>query len=121
MLLRFNRDFGDRYIQNTDRHRTFKQIDFKQAKSSIQQQSKTDADLTNSQKLTKILERNSQDIFYLLDYRVGDNNVIMRLRAWCPNVEVIYPWSLRQRMRENMELTWRLYESDKQPSAWRSL
>ena len=115
MLLRFNRDFNDRYIQNTDRHPTFKQIDLKQAKDFIKSQLKTDNDLDSSQKkqLTNILDRNLEDTYYLLDYRVGDNNVIMRLRAWCPNVEVIYPWNLRQRMREDIEQTWRLYESDR--------
>ena len=114
MLLRFNADFYDRYIQNTDRHPTFKRVDIEAAKSFIDRQLKTDTNLTTAQKqqLTTILERNTEDAFYLLDYRVGDNNVIMRLRTWCPNVEVIYPWSLRQRMREDMELTWRLYESD---------
>ena len=115
MLLRFNRDFSDRYIQNTDRHATFKQTDSKMAKDFIKRQLKTDSDLASGRvkQLTNILDCNLEDNFYLLDYRVGDNNVIMRLRAWCPNVEVIYPWSLRQRMREDMEQTWRLYESDR--------
>ena len=115
MLLRFNRNFSDRYIQNTDRHRTFKKVDAKQARSFIQQQLETDSKITDSQKrqMIEILERNLEDTLYKLDYRVGDNNVIMRLRAWCPNVEVIYPWSLRQRMREDMKQTWRLYESDR--------
>ena len=115
MLLRFNRDFSDRYIQNTDRHPTFKQINLKKAKDFIQRQLKTDTDLDNNhqKQLTNILDRNLEDTYYLLDYRVGDNNVIMRLRAWCPNVEIIYPWNLRQRMREDIEQTWRLYESDR--------
>ena len=115
MLLRFNAEFSDRYIQNTDRHSTFKPLDLQAAKGFIDRQLKTDKNFTPFQKqqLTTIIESNTKDAYYLLDYRVGDNNVIMRLRAWCPNVEVIYPWSLRQRMRRDMELTWRLYESDK--------
>ena len=115
MLLRFNRDFSDRYIQNTDRHSTFKQINSKKAKDFIQRQLKTNIYLDSSQKkqLTNILDCNLEDTYYLLDYRVGDNNVIMRLRAWCPNVEVIYSWNLRQRMREDIEQTWKLYESDR--------
>ena len=115
MLLRFNRDFSDRYIHNTDRHSTFKRVDFKMAKSFLEDRLKIDNNLTVSKKqqLTAIVERNTEDAFYKLDYRVGDNNVIMRLRAWCPNVEVIYPLSLRQRMREDMEQTWKLYKSER--------
>lgn len=36
----------------------------------------------------------------------------MRLRSWSPNVEVILPGKLRQRMKEDIEKTWKLYESD---------
>lgn len=36
----------------------------------------------------------------------------MRLRAWCPNVEVLLPWDLRRRIREDMAKTWKLYEDD---------
>jgi CRISPR-associated protein (TIGR03985 family) len=115
MLLRFNRDFSDRYIQDTERHATFEPIDFKTAKNLLEQQSKLKPSSAKGQKeqLIKILNRNTEDPLYQMDYRVGDNTVIMRLRAWGPNVEVIYPWSLRQRMKEDMEQTWRLYESDR--------
>jgi CRISPR-associated protein (TIGR03985 family) len=111
MLLRFNRDFSDRYIQDTERHATFKQVDLKTAKNLLQQQLKLES--SQLEQLIKILNRHPEDHLYQLDYRVGDNTVIMRLRAWGPNVEVIYPWSLRQRMKEDMEQTWRLYESDR--------
>ena len=114
MLLRFNHYFGDRYIENTDRHPTFEKVDLDRAISIVERQP-TITELSDSQKqqTINILERNLADTLYKLDYRVGDNSVIMRLRAWCPNVEVIYPWNLRQRMREDIEQTWRLYESDR--------
>ena len=65
MLLRFNRDFGDRYIQNTDRHTTFKQIDPKMAQDFIKRQLKADSDLTSNRakQLTKILDCNLEDNF----------------------------------------------------------
>ena len=52
------------------------------------------------------------DGYYTLKYRKNENSVIMRLRAWCPNVEVLLPWDLRQRMKEDMQKTWKLYEND---------
>jgi CRISPR-associated protein (TIGR03985 family) len=40
----------------------------------------------------------------------NDNNIVMRLRAWGPNVEVILPWHFRQRMTEDVEATYKLYK-----------
>ena len=33
----------------------------------------------------------------------------MRLRAWGAKVEVILPWNLRQRMKEEIETNYKLY------------
>jgi CRISPR-associated protein (TIGR03985 family) len=113
MLLRFNRDFSQRHIQGTNRHNTFKQQ--KKVIEFVREHLKLETDLTTQQKqslFNKIQNSLNDYDYYSLEYRVGDNNVIMRLRAWCPNVEVILPWNLRQRMKEDIEKTWRLYESD---------
>jgi CRISPR-associated protein (TIGR03985 family) len=44
--------------------------------------------------------RNPQDVYYGAWIRLGDINVLMRLRDWRPNGEVILPFSLRQQMAE---------------------
>ncbi|MCY7272937.1 MAG: hypothetical protein LH702_04105 [Phormidesmis sp. CAN_BIN44] len=44
-------------------------------------------------------------------YRLNDRNVLMRLRAWGANVEVLLPWSLRVQMAEDVQDTWKLYQS----------
>ncbi|MBE9176702.1 TIGR03985 family CRISPR-associated protein, partial [Synechocystis salina LEGE 06155] len=49
--------------------------------------------------------------YYRMDYRVDDNNVIMRLRAWGPNVEVLFPLQLRQRMADDSKTMATLYQS----------
>ncbi|MEO1802759.1 MAG: TIGR03985 family CRISPR-associated protein, partial [Cyanobacteria bacterium J06629_2] len=110
MLLRFNRDFDRRYIKDTIRHETFTAIDSDAAKDLIAYGIKNEdvqADLKNKVQMAQ------DDAYYTLNYRVDDNNVIMRLRAWGHNVEVFMPLDLRQRMRDDMEQNWRLYESDR--------
>ncbi|MBD2690916.1 TIGR03985 family CRISPR-associated protein [Anabaena catenula] len=96
MLLRFERDYHDRYIQDTSRHNTFKLIGYQKAKSLIQ------SSVINSEQkaeLLKVMEnRSPKDAYYSLQYRHGDNNVIMRLRAWRPKVEILLPYDLRQRI-----------------------
>ncbi|RMG05700.1 MAG: TIGR03985 family CRISPR-associated protein [Cyanobacteria bacterium J055] len=49
------------------------------------------------------------DSYYLIKYRIGDNNVIMRLRAWGANVEVLFPSDLRDKMRSDLEKLWKRY------------
>ena len=109
MILRFPQNFNKYYMKNTNRHETFKEIDVRQALRKLK-----DADLTQQQieLLTAQIRNNPDDGYYTLKYRQGDNTVIMRLRAWCPNVEVLLPWDLRQRMKKDMQETWKLYEND---------
>lgn len=112
MLLRFNHDFSRNYINNTDRHPTFIKIN---REENLKQLIIKHQDLTEKQQqylLDKIQDTTNNYDYYSLNYRVDDNNVIMRLRSWSPNVEVILPWNLRQRMKQDMEKTWKLYESD---------
>ena len=110
MLLRFNRDFDRRYIKDTIRHETFESIDSHSAKDLIADETKERDTKTY---LGNKVDSAQDDAYYTLRYRVGDNNVIMRLRAWGYNVEVLLPSDLRQRMRNDMERNWKLYESDR--------
>jgi CRISPR-associated protein (TIGR03985 family) len=114
MLLRFPSEFHKNYISNTVRHRTFQKIDDKKALAMVEKMSlseKRKEQLIKDQ-LKAQIESHSDDGYYTLKYRRGDNTVIMRLRAWCPNVEVLLPWDLRQRMKKDMQETWKLYEND---------
>ncbi|KYC36572.1 CRISPR-associated protein [Scytonema hofmannii PCC 7110] len=107
MLLRFDRNFHDRYIQNTFRHETFEAISYKQAKNLIQQNTKQPE---QQQTLLKILEnRSHKDAYYRLNYRHGDNNVSMRIRAWRPKAEVIMPWELRKSIADDVATEFNLY------------
>ncbi len=109
MLLRFPYEFDKHYISNTVRHQTFKKIDYEKALQKL-----NEARITKNQrnKLQQHIKNHSNDGYYTLQYRKNENSVIMRLRAWCPNVEVILPWELRQRMKEDIQQTWELYKND---------
>jgi CRISPR-associated protein (TIGR03985 family) len=108
MLLRFERDFHDRYIQDTVRHDRFELIAttadvvklIKKSTSNPQQQ----------KKLLEIVQRFPDDAYYHVPYRVGDNNVIMRLRAWGQKVEVLLPGQLRERIADDLRATHQLYQ-----------
>lgn len=108
MLLSFEADFAQRYIDNSFRHPTFKKLDNHQdARALIEQ-----LELPNSRKLlTHHINQYPDSAYYTLRYRHQDNNVIMRLRAWGPKVEVIFPNELRQHMRQDIEQTWQLYKT----------
>jgi CRISPR-associated protein (TIGR03985 family) len=98
-ILRFDREFHDRYIKNTFRHQTFKSISMRDL-------------LTIQPNLKLTIDRYPDDAYYTMQYRIGDNSVIMRLRAWCPNVEVLSPPELRDRMRDDIRQTWEFYREE---------
>lgn len=135
MLLRFPQDFHKGYIKGSRRHDTFKQLIFnpdtddsdiflEQLKEVLKQENKKNESQTkitpdDEKLIRKIVEKYPQDAYYTMNYRHGEEgeynveaDVIMRLRAWCPNVEVLLPADLRQRMKEDMQKTWELYQDD---------
>ncbi|HAA31897.1 MAG TPA: TIGR03985 family CRISPR-associated protein [Cyanobacteria bacterium UBA8553] len=106
MLLRFDRIHDQRYIQGTVRHETFKRVSYREAKSLIKKLTHP----TQQKILLEILgDRSSQDAYYTAIYREDDPNILMRLQAWRPFVEVILPWKLRQRMAADVAKEWQLY------------
>lgn len=58
-----------------------------------------------------VAARSPQDVYYAGWVRLGDINVVMRLRDWRPQGEVIAPWALRQQMREEAKQEAETYES----------
>lgn len=99
LLVRLDQEWEQRYIGKSLRHETFKRVSYTQAQSLI---SKT---LTQNQqqKLLKVLAtRPQEDVYYQAMYRHNDPNVRQRLRAWRPHIEVLLPWSLRQRFAQEV-------------------
>ncbi len=98
MLLRFPHDFHNSYIENTLRHHSFKKVSHQQALNYL----KKSASYPNQPQLIQRIENSQKDSFYRLNYRDKDNYVLMRLRAWFPNVEVLLPEDLRQRVADDL-------------------
>jgi CRISPR-associated protein (TIGR03985 family) len=106
MLLRFDPHHHRRYIEETERHETFEAISYKRAQQLIKQQ----ASPGECQELLKILnQRSKTDAYYQAFYRESDPNVLMRLNAWRPYVEVFLPWKLRERMARDVRQEWGFY------------
>ncbi|MEH2022877.1 TIGR03985 family CRISPR-associated protein [Nostoc sp.] len=112
MLLRFEREFCDRYVKGTERHETFKEISYQQVEHLIQREIKQPQ---QQQTLLKVLRKRSRtDAYYQVfiryqDHQHRDNNIIMRLRAWQPQVEVLTPWDLRQSFATDIATQFQLY------------
>jgi CRISPR-associated protein (TIGR03985 family) len=114
MLLRFDRDYYQRQIKDTIRHSTFEKIaDLTEVRNFIIQQLKSETNKGKKHEQEKLLakvEQNCEDAYYKLRYRVDDNDVLVRLRSWGSNVEVILPWDLRQQMKQELEKACNFYE-----------
>lgn len=108
LVLRFDQYFYGNYILGTERDEMFRKISHKQVETVVKSYTPA-ASIEQKNLLSIVQSRLSSDIYCKVDYRVKDNNIVMRLRAWGPNVEVILPWDLRQRMKEDMEATYKLY------------
>jgi CRISPR-associated protein (TIGR03985 family) len=114
MLLRFDQEFSENYIEDSFRHETFKQI---KSQTDFQELSREYSTIPEAKELLEKIKSNfpnDDSAYYTAKYRVGDNNVIMRLRAWGPNVEVLLPQELRDRVKEDSEKTWQLYQNTPQ-------
>ncbi len=109
LLLRFNCYFHSRYIEGTEREEIFKQITYKQAQTLI---NNSDSKIEEKQLIVAAFQaRSKSDIYCRVNYRVGDYNAIMRLRAWGPEVEVFLPGHLRKIMADDIEKTLISYRS----------
>jgi CRISPR-associated protein (TIGR03985 family) len=106
MLIRFDRDYNDRYIKNTFRHETFIPITYQQAQRLVTRE----AAPSYQQALLNVLKnRSSEDAYYQVNYRHRDNGITMRLRAWRPMCEVLLPFDLRQSIANDVTEEFKLY------------
>lgn len=110
MLVWFDPYFYGNYIEGTERASAFQKLSLDGAIQWVATAAKRDK-LSEKEKQTlrALLKSRSPAHFYLIKYRVKDNNVIMRLRAWGPKVEVLYPFDLRDRMRSDLQELWQRY------------
>ena len=101
LIMRFPPNFAQRYVQQTDRHATFEPIAYKKLLVLVKQQIQApDAQAT----VLKILsQQTAKDAYYKAWIRLGDINIVMRLRDWRPKGEVIAPLELRQQMRREAQ------------------
>jgi CRISPR-associated protein (TIGR03985 family) len=107
LLLRFNQYFHAHYVANTERATLLTAIPPKTARRMVQTAALSE---NQQQALLNTIVQKPKDIYCRVQYRDNDNNVVMRLRAWGPNVEVILPWTLRLRMAKDLKETWKLYK-----------
>lgn len=106
LLLRFDQEWDDRYIQGTIRHTTFRPVAYDRVGRLIQQHLQGKP----QELLLQVWQaRSPKDAYYQAWYRQDDPNVRQRLRAWRPRVEVFLPWSLRQRTAREIRQEQQLY------------
>ncbi|CEJ42327.1 Uncharacterized protein apha_00169 [Umezakia ovalisporum] len=97
LILRFPPAFAKRYVDNTFRHPTFKAIPYTQ----LPQQIRKNMPNSEQRKVLDILQNKApSDAYYIGWIRTGDINVLMRLRDWRPNGELIAPLSIREQLKQ---------------------
>ncbi|MGH8001291.1 MAG: TIGR03985 family CRISPR-associated protein, partial [Brasilonema sp.] len=109
LVLKFDQYFYGNNIKGTEREEMFTQISLQQVEKLVRSYTPS-ASAEQKYLLSTLQSRSPNDIYCKVDYRVDDNNIVMRLRAWGPKVEVILPWHFRERMTRDMEATYRLYK-----------
>ncbi|MEC4815893.1 MAG: TIGR03985 family CRISPR-associated protein [Scytonema sp. PMC 1069.18] len=108
LVLKFDQYFYGNNIKGTERDEMFIKISRQQVEKWVKSYTPT-ASAEQKYLLSTLQSRSEKDVYCRVYYRANDNNIVMRLRAWGPNVEVILPWDLRQRMTKDIEATYKLY------------
>jgi len=100
LIIRFPPEFAQWYVDNTFRHTSFRRVPYAKLPNLI---TKNIPEPQNQKILNIVQQRNSQDIYYTAWIRTKDINIVMRLRDWRPNGEVIAPLSMREQLKEEAE------------------
>ncbi|MUG97256.1 TIGR03985 family CRISPR-associated protein [Scytonema sp. UIC 10036] len=109
LVLRFDYYFHENNIKGTERDEMFTRISHQQVEQLVKSYTST-ASAEQKYLLSTVRSRSKTDIYCKVNYRADDNNIVMRLRAWGPKVEVILPWDLRHRMTTDIEATYKFYK-----------
>ena len=108
MLLRFERDFHQSYIQGISIHQQFRTINCDRVASLIKQHTPNPE---QRQTLLEVLQsRPTTDIYYEVSYRLTDYYVVRWLRALGSKVEILLPIELRKEIAVDIERTWDYYK-----------
>lgn len=107
LVLRFDQYFYARYVEHTERATFLSEVSHRQVEGLVRRAAQQDEQLKGL--VAALRDRSVTDVYRRVRYRVGDNNVVMRLRAWGENVEVILPGALRRQMRGSVGKLWKLY------------
>lgn len=108
MVLRFDRDFHQIYMERIRIHNSFTPIDYDRATTLIQQHTPNPK---QRHTLLKILQfRPTTDIYYTVNYRSTDYSILRWLRALGAKVEVLLPWSLREEMTIEIQKQLNVYQ-----------
>lgn len=108
MILRFDQDFNQSYMEGISIHNTFTAIDCGRVATLIKQYTPNPE---QRQTLLEILQsRPTTDAYYQIYYRVTDYYVVRWLRALGSKVEVLLPWNLRQQIIQDIQDAWNRYK-----------
>ena len=98
LVLRFDRYFYSNYIETTERAALFTKMSLREVRDWVgrfpKEASPTSADVKVLQSRLAVLSDHDQ--YCRVQFRMGDRNILMRLRAWGFNVEVLLPVVLRR-------------------------
>jgi CRISPR-associated protein (TIGR03985 family) len=98
LIMRFSPVFARWYVENTQRHDTFQKVEFDQLFSLVK---KEIVDPIEQKQILEIIQQKApNDVYYQGYVRIGDINLLMRLRDWRPNGEVIAPLCLRKKLKQ---------------------
>ena len=115
LLMRFSPTFARWYVDDTARHPTFERVSYGEARSRVRQYVPPAEQAAVLAVLAQRFSagnasRSPQDVYYAGWVRLGDINVVMRLRDWRPQGEAIAPWGLRQQMAQEAQRELAHYE-----------
>ena len=91
LVLRFDRYFYSNYIETTERAALFTKMSLREVHDWVGRSS-ADAKVLQS----RLVVLSDHDQYCRVQFRMGDRNILMRLRAWGFNVEVLLPIVLRR-------------------------
>ncbi|OKH18639.1 TIGR03985 family CRISPR-associated protein [[Limnothrix rosea] IAM M-220] len=107
LIMRFARKFARWYVADSVRHPTFKCLAYGELRQVVEAHF---SDIKERRKILALIERRSpEDAYYGGWIRWRDTNVLMRLRDWRPNGEVLAPLVVREKMREEVAIESQFY------------
>lgn len=98
LIMRFSPAYAQRYVDDTQRHPTFRSASYPSLIKLVEQCIPETAG--KAQVLVALQNRPATDAYYTGWIRLNDINIVMRLRDWRPQGEVIAPLAMRERMHQ---------------------